>query len=75
VVWNHITALLADPRLIRAEIDTRLASARTADPVARQRKRLESARWPRPARSAHREGRPRREHRDGSHVHREPFDS
>jgi DNA invertase Pin-like site-specific DNA recombinase len=43
VVWNHITGLLADPRLIRAEIDKRLVSARTADPAARQRTRLETA--------------------------------
>ena len=43
VVWDHITALLADPQLIRAEIDKRLDTARTADPAARQRKRLETA--------------------------------
>jgi site-specific DNA recombinase len=43
VVWEHITALLADPALIRAEIDKRLAAARTADPVVHQRKRLEMA--------------------------------
>jgi site-specific DNA recombinase len=43
VVWDHITALLADPQLIRAEIDKRLDTERTADPVARQRKRLDSA--------------------------------
>ena len=41
VVWDHITALLADPHLIRAEIDKRLEQARTSDPVVKQRKRLE----------------------------------
>ena len=30
VVWDHITALIADPTLIAAEIDKRLATARTA---------------------------------------------
>jgi site-specific DNA recombinase len=43
VVWDHITALLADPALIRGEIDKRLERARTADPAVRQRKRLELA--------------------------------
>ena len=43
VVWDHITGLLADPALIRAEIDRRLAQARTSDPVTRQRKQLELA--------------------------------
>jgi DNA invertase Pin-like site-specific DNA recombinase len=43
VVWNHITGMLADPQLIRTEIDKRLDSARTTDPVARQRKRLDTA--------------------------------
>jgi len=42
-VWDHITALLADPALIRAEISKRLDAARTADPATRQRKRLELA--------------------------------
>src|SRR5437667_61506 len=41
VVWDHITALLADPALIRAEISKRLDAARTADPATRQRHRLE----------------------------------
>src|SRR5258707_1608004 len=41
VVWDHITALLADPALIRAEISKRLEHLRTADPATRQRKRLE----------------------------------
>jgi site-specific DNA recombinase len=41
VVWDHITHLLADPALIRAEISKRLETARTCDPVTRQRHRLE----------------------------------
>ena len=41
VVWDHITALLADPALIRAEISKRLEQARTGDPATRQRKRPE----------------------------------
>ena len=41
VVWDHITGLLADPALIRAEITRRLDAARTADPATRQRQRLE----------------------------------
>ena len=44
VVWDHITALLADPALIRAEISKRLEQARTADPATRQRKQLGLAR-------------------------------
>jgi len=43
VVWDHITALLADPALIRAEITKRLDAARTADPATRQRTRLQAA--------------------------------
>ena len=43
VVWDHITALLADPAPIRAEISKRLEQARTADPATRQRKQLELA--------------------------------
>jgi len=43
VVWDHITALLSDPSLIRAEIDRRLNAARTADPVVQQRKRVAEA--------------------------------
>src|SRR6266536_2150971 len=41
VVWDHITHLLADPALIRAEIGKRLEQARTSDPATRQRQRLE----------------------------------
>jgi site-specific DNA recombinase len=44
VVWEHITALLADPQLIQQEIDKRLDRARTSDPVVKQRQRLELAR-------------------------------
>jgi site-specific DNA recombinase len=43
VVWDHLTGLLADPHLVRAEIDKRLERARTSDPVTRQRTRLELA--------------------------------
>jgi site-specific DNA recombinase len=43
VVWDHITGLLAEPRLIHAEIDKRLEGARAADPVTRQRTQLENA--------------------------------
>ena len=43
VVWDHITGMLADPQLIRNEIDKRLDSARTSDPAAKERKRLETA--------------------------------
>ena len=43
VVWDHVTALLADPALIRAEIGKRLDRARTSDPVTRKRGQLEQA--------------------------------
>jgi site-specific DNA recombinase len=43
LVWEHITGLLADPHLIRTEIDRRLEAARTSDPATRQRQRLETA--------------------------------
>src|SRR5579859_2153270 len=43
VVWDHVTAMLADPALIRAEISKRLEQARTADPATRQRNQLELA--------------------------------
>ena len=43
VVWEHITGMLADPHLIRAEIDRRLDTARSSDPAVRERKRLETA--------------------------------
>jgi DNA invertase Pin-like site-specific DNA recombinase len=38
VVWDHITGLLADPALIRAEISKRLEAARTSGLVTSQRK-------------------------------------
>ncbi|MBV9164109.1 MAG: recombinase family protein [Pseudonocardiales bacterium] len=43
VVWDHITGLLTDPRLIRVEIDKRLQTASSSDPVTRQRAQLERA--------------------------------
>jgi len=43
LVWNHITGLLADPTLIRAEIDRRLDQLRTADPTTAAQQRLEQA--------------------------------
>jgi site-specific DNA recombinase len=45
VVWDHITGLLADPKLVRAEIDRRLDQLRTTDP----RSSASSRPWPRPA--------------------------
>ena len=41
VVWDHITALLADPALIRSEINKRLEQDRTVDPATAQRRRLD----------------------------------
>jgi site-specific DNA recombinase len=43
VIWDHVTALLADPALIRAEIGKRLERARTSDPVTRKRGQLQQA--------------------------------
>ena len=43
LVWQHITDLLADPALIRAEINRRLDQLRTADPTTAQQHRLEQA--------------------------------
>jgi site-specific DNA recombinase len=43
VVWDHITTLLSDPALIRAEIDKRLHTARTSDPANQERARLDTA--------------------------------
>ena len=42
VVWDHITALLADPALIRNEINKRLEQPRTVDPATAQRQRLDA---------------------------------
>jgi site-specific DNA recombinase len=41
VVWDHITALLTDPTLIRSEINKRLDHHRTVDPATAQRRRLD----------------------------------
>jgi site-specific DNA recombinase len=43
VVWDHMMALLADPRLIRAEIDRRLEESKTTSPITAQRSSLERA--------------------------------
>ena len=43
VIWDHVTGLLADPALIRTEIDRRLERARTSDPVTKKRGQLEQA--------------------------------
>jgi Recombinase zinc beta ribbon domain/Recombinase len=43
VVWDHISDLLANPTLIRAEIDRRLNQLRTADPTTAQQHRLAQA--------------------------------
>ena len=43
VVWDHITGLLTNPQLIRAEIDRRLDQLRTTDPTTVQQQRLEQA--------------------------------
>ena len=56
VVWDHVTALLADPALIRAEIGKRLERARTSEPGHPQA---------RPARAGPRED--RRVHRRDDH--------
>jgi site-specific DNA recombinase len=41
VVWDHITALLADPDRIRVELDRRLEEMRATSPVVAQKARLE----------------------------------
>jgi site-specific DNA recombinase len=43
VVWTHIAALLADPALIRAEIERRLDQLRTTDPTTATQTRLQRA--------------------------------
>ena len=43
VIWDHVTGLLADPALIRTEIDRRLERARTSNPVTKKRGQLEQA--------------------------------
>jgi site-specific DNA recombinase len=42
LVWDHITALLADPTLIHTEISKRLEQHRSADPATAQRQRLDA---------------------------------
>ena len=41
LVWAEVRRLLEDPALVRAEIDRRLATARTEHPAARRRETLE----------------------------------
>jgi site-specific DNA recombinase len=41
VVWEHVTRLLADPTLVRAELDRRLAELRAANPATATKARLE----------------------------------
>ena len=41
LVWSEIVRLLEDPRLIQAELDRRLAAARTADPTQQREKALQ----------------------------------
>jgi len=40
-VWEHVSRLLANPALIRAELDQRLAQLQATNPAAAQRTRLE----------------------------------
>src|SRR5207244_3997717 len=57
VVWDHVTGLLADPALIRAEITRRLDAARTADPATRRHRHR---RRPPAGAAAARQGHPHR---------------
>jgi site-specific DNA recombinase len=41
LVWRHVMKLLADPELIRGEIDRRLHALRAANPATAQKSRLE----------------------------------
>ena len=41
LVWGQVTALLADPRLVQAELDRRLEELRVANPATAERARLE----------------------------------
>ena len=41
VVWGHVTALLADPALVQAELDRRLTELRATNPATSERARLE----------------------------------
>ncbi len=42
LVWSHVTALLADPQLIRAEIERRLQELRTTSPIAARKGSLQN---------------------------------
>jgi site-specific DNA recombinase len=41
LVWSHVTTLLSDPELIRAEIDRRLRDLQATHPATAQKSRLE----------------------------------
>ena len=41
LVWSHVTALLADPALIRVELERRLQELRAASPMIAQKAQLE----------------------------------
>jgi hypothetical protein len=41
LVWSQVTALLADPALVQAELDRRLTELRAANPATAERSRLE----------------------------------
>jgi site-specific DNA recombinase len=41
VVWDHVTGLLADPALVRGELNRRLAELRAANPQTQAKARLE----------------------------------
>ncbi len=41
LVWGQVTALLADPSLVQAELDRRLGELRAANPATAERTRLE----------------------------------
>ncbi|MGH3858463.1 recombinase family protein, partial [Actinokineospora sp.] len=41
LVWGQVTALLADPHLVQAELDRRLTELRAANPATAERSRLE----------------------------------
>ena len=41
VVWRLVSALLADPALVQADLDRRLAELRTANPATATRSRIE----------------------------------
>jgi len=41
LVWNHVSGLLADPELIRAELDRRLQEMRSASPITAQKAQLD----------------------------------